>query len=223
MPPSKNSPCQLLVEGTDDKFTIINLLKQHGVDWDDESKPCPHIKPCGGKPSLLDAILPITKLRGLTNLSIVLDANGNIQDCWRSIRGSFSKVDLDLPEKHNNEGTVVNAVISERSVTIGVWIMPDNEANGALEDFVNLMLPDKDCLLEYAENASIEAKKHGATFSDKDLPKARLHAWLAWQRTPGVPYGQAINNRILRSDNECALRFVKWFGQVFPGLVNTTS
>lgn len=193
------------------------------MNWDDDSEPRPYIHKCGGKDDLLIMQISVTvKAAAYTDIAIVVDADSNIQDRWKSIRGRFTNADIDLPEKHDKAGTVV--VDRAKSRNIGIWIMPDNEANGALEDFVNLMLPDDDCLLEYAEIASEEAKKeHGATFNDKDLPKAKLHAWLAWQHTPGVPYGQAINNRILRSNNDCALRFVKWFDRVFPGLVNTTS
>ena len=32
--PPKNSPFQLLVEGPDDQFVVINLLKRHGYDFD---------------------------------------------------------------------------------------------------------------------------------------------------------------------------------------------
>ena len=35
--PLAQSPYRLLVEGPNDKYSVINLLIRHGFDWDDES------------------------------------------------------------------------------------------------------------------------------------------------------------------------------------------
>ena len=70
-------------------------------------------------------------------------------------------------------------------------MMPQGGQPGAVEAFVATLIPDSP-LKQHADAATTQARSHGAIFADKDLEKARLRAWLAWQRVPGAPYGRAI-------------------------------
>ena len=56
---------------------------------------------------------------------------------------------------------------------------------------------------------------HGASYPDGDVRKAVLHAWLAWQQEPGLPYGTAIRARYFMHDSPVAARFVAWFRRLF--------
>jgi len=48
-----------------------------------------------------------------------------------------------------------------------------------------------------------------------DRGKSTLHTWLAWQETPGLPFGTALRAEFFRHDTEDALRFVAWFRRLF--------
>ena len=99
---------------------------------------------------------------------------------------------------------------------VGVWLMPDNQRIGTLEDFLRTLVEDADSLLPHAQESTTQAKKtHGADFRDMDEQKAVLHAWLAWQEVPGLPYGTAIRARYFRQDSPVAERFVAWFRRLF--------
>ena len=80
-----------------------------------------------------------------------------------------------------------------------------------LQDLVN----SEDSLLPIAERSTHHAKTQGARFPASAQRKAVLHAWLAWQEKPGLPYGSAIRARYFSHDSAAALSFVEWFKRVF--------
>ena len=81
-------------------------------------------------------------------------------------------------------------------------------------NFLKDLIEEADPLLPHAESATGTARELGARFGDADARKAVLHAWLAWQRNPGRPYGVAIKARFFRHDSDAAMRFVAWFGRL---------
>jgi hypothetical protein len=46
-------------------------------------------------------------------------------------------------------------------------------------------------------------------------PKALIHTWLAWQRNPGQPMGQAITAQPLDRNEALARAFVAWLNALF--------
>src|SRR4028118_1637303 len=46
-------------------------------------------------------------------------------------------------------------------------------------------------------------------------PKALIHIWLAWQKTPAMPMGQAITAQVLSCDCPIALIFIEWLKHLF--------
>lgn len=59
------------------------------------------------------------------------------------------------------------------------------------------------------------ALAEGAPLSPKDRLKGVLHAWLAWQEQPGMPFGTGITTRAFQADSPEALTFVGWFRRLF--------
>jgi hypothetical protein len=96
--------------------------------------------------------------------------------------------------------------------------MPDNQLTGSLEHFAQLLLPDDDRLWVRAVSAVDQIPVEERLFPDGDTLKAQLHTWLAWQREPGRPVGQAINNRYLNADAPQAHRLITWIRRLFPDL-----
>jgi hypothetical protein len=47
-PRDSRNPRRLLVEGVDDLFTVVQLTRAHGVDWDSEGSGAPFIRDAGG-------------------------------------------------------------------------------------------------------------------------------------------------------------------------------
>jgi hypothetical protein len=99
----------------------------------------------------------------------------------------------------------------------GVWFMPDNQRDGALEAFIAPFIPAGDSSIAYAEQCARDARTaHGAPYEAKDASKARLHTWLAWRAEPGRPYGRAIAAGDLAPLRDAtAQSFADWFEALF--------
>lgn len=55
MPPTSRSPYRLLVEGSDDQYSVIHLMARHGYAWDDPSSHRPFVHNTGNLSKLLSA------------------------------------------------------------------------------------------------------------------------------------------------------------------------
>lgn len=203
----------LRVEGTDDEHVIKNLLSRHGVDYSDIDIEGAGVGESGGRDKLLKGMA--LKVKNSTDKAIgfVLDANGAPLDCWQSIYNRLQGIGLTLPDEIPEDGFV--GYTNTYKTRVGVWLMPDNRRTGALEGFLQDLVPEGDALLQLAEKSTEKAKQAGAAFPDAAQSKAILHTWLAWQERPGVPYGTAITAKYFRRDSPAALAFVNWFKRVF--------
>lgn len=214
----ENSPYQLLVEGPDDKHSVIQFMKQRGYDWDDVNVVRPFIRDCGGVEKLLKRMNVILKNNVYTRVGFVLDADTDLASTWHSVRDRLAKIPnatLSSPLEFPAEG-YWGSTDDENTVRhVGVWIMPDNQRVGTLEDFLADMIPSEDLCWPYCDEVLQEARNRGAPFKDKDRSKARMHTWLAWRAEPGNPFGQAFMANDLNTDGELAERFYQWFTNLF--------
>ena len=94
---------------------------------------------------------------------------------------------------------------------VGVWLMPDSESEGQLENFVAAMIPENDIVWPLAQNyiESIPESHQPAP-----LIKAQVHAWLAARSKPR-PMGTAIKAGDFDTMASLATRFVDWFERLF--------
>ena len=116
--PAKNSPFQLLVEGPDDQFVVINLLRRNGHDFDGAKMP--FVRAHGGVEDLLSNI-GLTIKGGHRRIGVVLDADHPPYDRWAQLKVILSGTGLDLPAR-----PVVGGMILPGPPRFGVWVMPDN-------------------------------------------------------------------------------------------------
>lgn len=102
---------------------------------------------------------------------------------------------------------------------VGIWVMPDNQSPGALEQFIATLIPGNDPHWADALLAAENAHKKAPRFRNpQDLPKAHLHTWLAWHKEPGVPPGRAMASGYFATDSDIAMRFMVWFRNLFDVL-----
>ena len=97
---------------------------------------------------------------------------------------------------------------------VGVWLMPDNQSPGELEDFVAQMIPDGDPVWplsqDYIDGIPVSDRKfaHGKTL------RAKIHAWLAAREDPRQ-MGLAIRARDLDIGGDLCTRFTAWLDMLF--------
>ena len=207
----ENAPDRLLVEGSDDKWSIINLMMKHGCDWGDKNVRSPYVHSCGGIRKLIDSLEVAVKT--YERLGIIVDANANISGRWNEVKSSLHRAGVSVPDTPEEKGLISSGMYSDWKV--GIWLMPDNHQSGALEDFLSTLVPSDDPCWDYAGQAADKAKELGAEFMETDKLKAKIHTWLSWQKEPGLPFGTAITAAYFKHDSPTALAFVDWFNRLF--------
>lgn len=212
MPPRDNSPYRLLVEGLDDKYSVVNLMARHGFDWDNVQITRPYISISEGVENLLQGF-PVAVKSPYDRLGVLVDANTDVTNRWVQLRDRASSVGLELPGLPVQRGTIVDGLRPQSRV--GIWLMPDNLSPGTLESFLGRLVPEHDPVWNYADDVVVEARRQGAPCRESDQLRCRLYTWLAWQEKPGLPFGTALNARIFLHDTPEALAFVAWFRQLF--------
>ena len=214
----QDEPSILRVEGKDDVHAIQHLLLRHDVEC--ERIPVEIKSPDDGGDETTGGWSPLlagmqTEVMSSTGRSVgfVLDADTAPRDRWNAVCDRLRGVGLTPPSEIPKRGFV--GEVGSVQARVGVWLMPDNQRSGALEEFLQDLVRSKDLLLPIAEQSTHHAKAQGARFPDNAQIKAVLHAWLAWQARPGLPYGSAIRARYFGHDSAAALAFVEWFKRVF--------
>jgi len=203
------------VEGRDDMFALVNLLIRHGVDYDSRPWPAgfPEFQVAGSVTQLLDTMAIGVQVGGERTIGFVLDADSPLVDRWQGVSNRLQTVDVDVPKRPPTEGFVGKS--ATYNCTVGVWLMPDNQQDGKLETFLQTLIHESDPLIDHATSATDTAKRLGGQFTEPDRIKAVLHAWLAWQREPGRPYGTAIKAKYFQHESRAARTFVVWFKSLF--------
>ena len=72
----------------------------------------------------------------------MVDANDNPATRWQAISDRLASVGIQTPAAPHPNGTIIEA--ADDMPRIGVWLMPDNQSLGELEDFVAQMIPSGD-------------------------------------------------------------------------------
>ena len=77
-------------------------------------------------------------------VGIVLDANDNVAARWQSLKDSkLEENNIALPDKPESFWHDHRRNSPTRRPRIGIWLMPDNQSTGELEDFIVKMIPDR--------------------------------------------------------------------------------
>jgi hypothetical protein len=126
-----SSEVYLLVEGKNDRHVVWALCKRHELP-DVFSVETPGIDE--GIEALLQG-LPL-RLQGenLRILGIMVDADQDVRSRWQSLHDRLhSSGYVNFPDRPLADGWVSDLPNLPR---VGVWLMPDNQQQGILEDFV---------------------------------------------------------------------------------------
>ena len=150
-------------------------------------------------------------------IGIVVDADVNLKSRWDSIvsilkkTGKYDCEAIELPQ----DGLILEPT-DNTYPKVGIWLMPDNNQNGMLEDFMAALATPDDALMKKSEDVLTELETEGIQkYKTVHRSKAKIHTYLAWQDAPGRPMGQAITANILNADSELAVKFAEWLKELF--------
>ena len=216
----------LLVEGQDDQHFIQQLWNKHYYQKQSKSlfytnqKPPFSILDKKGAPSLISGITEEIDVPDREVLGILVDANGDPNEQWKKIAHELKTATKwpDVISEHPDPmGTIINNFKigkSKRELRIGVWLMPDNESPGELEDFAAKMVPDDDPIWPSSKAYIANIPEKDRKFDCNKTQKAELFAWLATRKEPGR-MGAAIGADDLTLDNKPSETFLKWLSDLF--------
>ncbi|MUG98947.1 hypothetical protein F7734_44305 [Scytonema sp. UIC 10036] len=209
----KSKPHQLLVEGKNDRHVIWSLCNQYQLP-EEFSVEVPVAEGTEGIEVLLDGLPLKLKEKNLKILGIVVDADRDLVARWQGLRDRLRESGYqDVPNASPNQGWVYSAPELPK---VGVWLMPNNQLPGMLEDFVACLIPTDDKLLPKAQSVLQEIEQSNINrYTLIHRPKALIHTWLAWQEKPGMPMGQAITAKVLNSNSQVAIAFIEWLKLLF--------
>ncbi len=159
---------KLLVEGNDDKHVVLALCKKYAIAETFD------VVDCKGIENLFEQIPIWFKTSGIDTIGVIVDADIDLNTRWHTIKNllkphGFSSTTEGLPD--------TGLIIRNGMQTFGVWIMPNNNTNGMLEDFISLLVPDSDKLLPIANTIlkEIEEKKIKPLFKNASIESPDSH------------------------------------------------
>jgi hypothetical protein len=198
---------KLLVEGKDDQHVIWALCKKFGIPETFD------VIDCGGIENVHDALQVRFKQSDIQTIGVVIDADTDLDKRWTEIKNrlvyqGFPGLD-NLPESGLISSNTTN-------MKVGIWIMPDNNLNGMLEDFISFLIPQNDKLLPIVQTTLDDIERRNLNnYSPNHRSKATIHSWLAWQEDPGIPMGLSITKKYLSTDEATCQKFIHWLTELF--------
>ncbi|MDX1970797.1 MAG: DUF3226 domain-containing protein [Planctomycetaceae bacterium] len=212
----------LVVEGNNDYHAILHVLRETGVlatNLNPQSSPLDIVK-AGNKKEVIEDIKSRSKESNRKQIGFVLDADhvtGDPPGCqpsWHSVRHELQRIGVQAPTLLDPLGFIGD--LGSGGPRIGVWIMPDNTADGALEEFLFSPVDQQQPLMLHAKASTQAANlQHGANFLPSKQSKAELSCWLAWQEEPAMTYGQAVQAGKFDLSRPGAQRFCDWIRRLF--------
>lgn len=202
----------LFVEGTNDMHVICNLCQHYNVPKTFE------IKEVGGVDNVISYLnLYVNEESNkFACVAIVIDADTNFEARWQTVYQILISTNAyDLPVEIPSNGLVLVPKLLHFP-KIGVWIMPNNQSLGMIEDFaLSMVSADDSLMLEVDKTLENLEKKNLQRYSNVHRSKAKIHTYLSWNKEPGKPLGQAITAHVLNPKTEIARAFINWLDRAF--------
>jgi len=201
-------PQKLLVEGNDDLHVVWSICNKFDINENF------NVIDSKGYNNLLIRIEADLLQADLKTIGLIVDADVDLANRWHSLKSKLERQGYSLPKDIEEGGLILTPANKPK---LGLWIMPNNNLNGALEDFIKFLIAPEDDLVSEVENALSFLKSSGKQrYKDIYLQKSFISTWLAWQKVPGIPMGQAITLKFLNTANVRELDlFVTWLKNLF--------
>jgi len=198
---------KLLVEGNDDQHVIWALCEKFTVTENFD------VIDCEGITKLYEQLPVRFKQAQVNTIGLIIDADSEIKDRWKSISALLSLQGFTIPQEIPIEGLILK---NNSDFKIGVWIMPNNNENGMLEDFISFLVPKEDKILPIVNDTLTNIENQGLNqYALIHKSKATIHTWLSLQSDPGTPMGLGITKRYLTTDEETCLKLVNWLKELY--------
>jgi hypothetical protein len=185
--PARPTPNLVITEGKNDKFVFHHLLAHHGI-----AEGIIAFQEFDGISRLLEGLPEQLKISGLERLGVVIDADTDLSARWDALKHIFTQAGYQqIPRQPLPEGTIL---LHTELPKVGVWLMPDNQLPGALEDFVSFLVPANDPLWTKAGDCLSNVTADQRRFNS--LAKAHFTPGWLGRKNPARPWVQLSPNVI---------------------------
>ncbi len=198
----------LLLEGRQDCNIIKEFCKNNNIN-ENSFDYCY----CAGYDGVLHKLTDILKMSPYNKpkiIGIIVDADIGMAVHYEEIKGKvkeFYKLPVKMPK-----GGLIHS--DNQQPKLGIWIMPNNQDNGALEEFYLQLATDIDT--KFIDDAIKQAEKKKLTsFKSQHRKKAIMHTYFAWRDEPDDPLHSAINKIALDNNKDIAKAFKSWLKDLF--------
>jgi hypothetical protein len=117
-----------------------------------------------------------------------------------------------VSDSSNNHGLIFQH--SDGLPDLGLWVMPNNDSDGMLEDWIkDCIHQDEKPLFTHAE--SIVEALNPKRFKPIHLSKAEVATWLAWQEQPGHGLYLTVTGQLLDANKPLYTDLIAWLKHIF--------
>jgi hypothetical protein len=216
----------LVVEGEEDKKFFEAVFRSIGKADQVVIRHRPSGK--SNAISLFGANLDLLNLASKARIGLVVDADDPALNASDGFPNTRQTVNLQLQQRSFNSfatgagttGLIATANHLDHVVT-GMWVMPDNNANGYLEDFANTVVASSEQAQQafaLGQSRAVLTGSHGGpTFAFKahHLPKAAVGTWLAWSDPPRMNLGTAVSRGLLDVQHPAFCSLIAWLNLLY--------
>ena len=150
-------------------------------------------------------------------LAIVIDADYKnkhglgFEATLNQVEKIAADYDFSLNQSKDN-GLIFNHI--DGNAKFGLWIMPNNQDNGELEDFVKSCIKhDEHTLFNHA--VEIVEQLPEKRFDITDNSKAEIATWLAWQKKPSHGIYISLKDSLLDENNALFEQLKNWLNHIY--------
>jgi len=224
MPP-KNLDKMLLVEGIADKGLFEQICIFLGLEKDIIFLPKDLTTYRNTKEGVFHTLPHILQQRGGDKdlkLAVIIDADYIRHGKGYSKALERFKQEIEEYGYHLKNGDDEIGLIFENEEgfsDLGLWIMPNNQDEGMLEDWIKCCISKEE--YDLFQQASDTVKNlSNQRFSEHSRTKAEVATWLAWQKKPGEGlYATMIENkegeRLLDIQHPLFQALARWLEHIF--------
>lgn len=205
----ENHNQKLLVEGNNDMHVVYKLRDKFKIADNFDVIDCKSIS------KLFPELSVRVDQADIQTIGIIIDADSDLTTQWKNCCKELRIIGYSVAETPDLAGTII---LSESLPKLGIWVMPNNQTQGMLEDFIKTLIEENDQLLPRAKEILDILEKDNVNQYNvaTKRSKAELHTWLAWQKEPGQTMGNAITQKYLTNfeSAECKA-FIEWLTNLF--------
>ena len=167
----------LVVEGQNDQHLVLHLCRRADPELSNRFD----FHDAQGRTAVINSVRNLVNRPDLTGVGFLLDGDETPQEHWRQVieRIADAYPEMQLPSTPEPTGTIIPADPAFGSPRIGIWVMPDNETAGELEDFVIQMIPAGDPVWPRSQDYIAGITLADRKFAENKIAKSEVHAWLA--------------------------------------------